>query len=309
MLFVAVVGGGVLLVRRERALGAVWAALFALPLALAALAGLAAPVLLDRTLTLTAWAPLLAIAMLLDWLLRRERVVGVLAIVALAMLLVPPTITAVSQSSGPDRALRRLEAVACPGDVVAVRSALKAPEVQWTLGVRGHVPWRPVMVAGVTPQVAGLALGGAPPTGRVWVLDWSSRVREADGYTRCAPDQNFGVSRIMCLRRDGTGPTTAAAPGAVAGDELALGATLPHGRPPHVAVTPRSYRPPVGYRGKVEEQERARALYAGEGAETDDAVMFANPDERMVRFFCGWFRRYFDVDESRLRVRVYLHEG
>ena len=29
----------------------------------------------------------------------------------------------------------------------------------------------------------------------------------------------------------------------------------------------------------------------------------------MVRLFCTWLRRYFDVDESRLHVRVYLHEG
>jgi hypothetical protein len=29
----------------------------------------------------------------------------------------------------------------------------------------------------------------------------------------------------------------------------------------------------------------------------------------MVQFFCAWLRRYFDIDESRLRVRVYLHEG
>ena len=29
----------------------------------------------------------------------------------------------------------------------------------------------------------------------------------------------------------------------------------------------------------------------------------------MIRFFCAWLRRFFDVDESRLRARVYLHEG
>jgi hypothetical protein len=51
------------------------------------------------------------------------------------------------------------------------------------------------------------------------------------------------------------------------------------------------------------------ALYAGEGAKGDGFVMFANSDPAMVRFFCAWFRRYFDIDESRLRVRVYLHQG
>jgi hypothetical protein len=51
------------------------------------------------------------------------------------------------------------------------------------------------------------------------------------------------------------------------------------------------------------------ALYAGEGAKRDHAVNFANSDPQMIRFFCTWFRHFFEVDESRLRVRVYLHQG
>jgi hypothetical protein len=51
------------------------------------------------------------------------------------------------------------------------------------------------------------------------------------------------------------------------------------------------------------------ALYAGEGAKRDGSVLFANTDTGMVRFYCAWFRRFFDIDEERLRVRVYLHEG
>jgi AcrR family transcriptional regulator len=51
------------------------------------------------------------------------------------------------------------------------------------------------------------------------------------------------------------------------------------------------------------------ALYAGEGAKRDGCVNFANTDDGMVRFFCAWLRRFFDVDEARLRLRVYLHEG
>ena len=51
------------------------------------------------------------------------------------------------------------------------------------------------------------------------------------------------------------------------------------------------------------------ALYAGEGAKADGLVKFANSDPEMVRFFCAWFRRFFCVDESRLRASVYLHQG
>lgn len=51
------------------------------------------------------------------------------------------------------------------------------------------------------------------------------------------------------------------------------------------------------------------ALYAGEGSKGDGAVRFANSDPSMVRFFCAWFRRFFEIDEARLRARVYLHRG
>jgi hypothetical protein len=51
------------------------------------------------------------------------------------------------------------------------------------------------------------------------------------------------------------------------------------------------------------------ALYAGEGAKRDGKVSFANSDPAMMRFFCTWLRHFFVVDESRLRARVYLHEG
>jgi len=51
------------------------------------------------------------------------------------------------------------------------------------------------------------------------------------------------------------------------------------------------------------------ALYAGEGSKRDGSVRMTNTDARLIAFFCTWLRRYFDVDESRLRLRLYLHEG
>ena len=51
------------------------------------------------------------------------------------------------------------------------------------------------------------------------------------------------------------------------------------------------------------------ALYAGEGGKTDGEVRFANSDPRMI---CRVRRRgcadFFDVDEARLRMRLYLHD-
>lgn len=51
------------------------------------------------------------------------------------------------------------------------------------------------------------------------------------------------------------------------------------------------------------------ALYAGEGGKTDGEVRFANSDPRMLLLFCTWLRHFFDVDESRVHLRVYLHQG
>lgn len=50
-------------------------------------------------------------------------------------------------------------------------------------------------------------------------------------------------------------------------------------------------------------------LYAGEGSKTDGKVVLANTDARLVRLFCKWLRTFFEIDEARLRVRLYLHQG
>jgi hypothetical protein len=64
--------------------------------------------------------------------------------------------------------------------------------------------------------------------------------------------------------------------------------------------------------GRLSEREflvAGIALYAGEGAKRDGSVVLANSDPQMVAFFCAWLRQFFEVDESRMRVRLYLHQG
>jgi hypothetical protein len=64
--------------------------------------------------------------------------------------------------------------------------------------------------------------------------------------------------------------------------------------------------------GRLSEREflvAGVALYAGEGAKRDGAVKFANSDPRMIAFYCAWLRRFFEIEEKRLRVRLYLHAG
>jgi hypothetical protein len=64
--------------------------------------------------------------------------------------------------------------------------------------------------------------------------------------------------------------------------------------------------------GRLSEREflvAGVALYAGEGSKTDGCVRFANSDPRMIFFYCCWLRQFFAIDESRLRVHLYLHQG
>jgi hypothetical protein len=52
------------------------------------------------------------------------------------------------------------------------------------------------------------------------------------------------------------------------------------------------------------------ALYAGEGSKVDgNGVRFANSDPQMIALHMRWLRRFFDIDEGRLRLKLYLHQG
>ena len=64
--------------------------------------------------------------------------------------------------------------------------------------------------------------------------------------------------------------------------------------------------------GRLSEREflvAGVALYAGEGSKADGQVRFVNSDPRMVVFFCTWLRHFYRVDEARLRLSLYLHQG
>lgn len=50
-------------------------------------------------------------------------------------------------------------------------------------------------------------------------------------------------------------------------------------------------------------------LYAGEGNKTKSMVGLANTNPMLLLVFLTWLRSEFHIDESRLRVVLYLHEG
>ncbi len=200
---VATIAGGVMLRRSDAVLGRVWICCFALPLGLAALLGLVEPVVLDRTFTLMAWAPCLAVACLLDLLVSRRPLLGIATLAAVFVVLVPSTIATIQVPTGPDTPLRVLASRAKPGDVIAVRPATKAPEIAWSLGVRGGHPVERVAVPGV-PNAFGIRLGPGRPSGRTWLLDWRSyRVPPVSAAPRCATRWTWGHTHIRCLSQIG----------------------------------------------------------------------------------------------------------
>lgn len=197
----AIVAGGVLIVRADRRLARVWFDCFLIPVSIAAVAGLVAPVVLDRTFTLMAWGPVVALAFVLDAVMRRNRFLGALAVAAVLVMALPSAWTIVTRSKGPDAPLRALEARARPGDIVAVQPLSKAPELQWSLGVQTHSSTRQVSVPG-HPRAFGIRMGTGASTGRIWLLNWHAHRTSANPIPACGPRWGWGHVRIHCLMAD-----------------------------------------------------------------------------------------------------------
>jgi hypothetical protein len=197
-ILLAVGVGALVLRRRDLTLARVLTCAFVVPVLAGAVAGFAAPVMLDRTFTVVAWAPLVALGFLTAELLRRSRVLGVCAMAALAAATIPSALASYHLRTGPDVGLRALEQRARPGDVVAILGVAYAVELDWSLGVRGHLPAKRVTIHEL-PNTAALALGHVPSTGRVWLLGLhGARVKN---FTPCAPTWISGTSRVFCIRR------------------------------------------------------------------------------------------------------------
>jgi uncharacterized membrane protein len=195
-----VVAGGVLLCRSDRVVARLWLCCGALPFALAALIGLFSSFLFDRTLTLASWAPLLAVAALLDAARVRWDVLGrALVVIVLLFVTVATATFLVEKRWDYDLSVERLERVARPGDVIAVRPARYGILVDWRIGVRGDRRTRPVALRGIADADALLVTGEAP-SGRTWLLTPGGGRTEFPGYERCAPHWTDDVTEIVCLR-------------------------------------------------------------------------------------------------------------
>jgi Dolichyl-phosphate-mannose-protein mannosyltransferase len=195
----AVVAGAIVCMRRDRNLATVLVCCSAIPALLAGILGLHAPVLLNRTLTVAAWGPLLAIGFLVDAAFRRARVAGAVA-AATAALLMLSSVPSALNVPGPTAALTELDRVARPGDVIAIQPPSKGVELYWTIGVRSDDgPARAVNIAGIHDAVA-LALTARRPTGRVWLMQLSRQPINLRAYHLCAHTWHDGASRMLCIR-------------------------------------------------------------------------------------------------------------
>ena len=209
---VVIVAGAVFLWRADRRLGRVWVCCVAVPIGLAVVTGTVAPVLLDRTLTVAAWGPLLAIVFVVQAVARRSRVVAGVAVALVAIVMIPASIHTVTVRTGPDIALRHLQGVVQSGDVAAIRPKVKQPELVWSVGVQANLETAPTAVPGLSNSAAVVVDRDAPRSGRIWLLDWNRHPVLGHRFVLCAPPWHRGTSRVLCLQRAGA----ASAPGPAA---------------------------------------------------------------------------------------------
>jgi len=191
--------GGVMLWRQDRVLARVFVCCSLVPAGLAAATGMVAPVLIDRTLTVAAWGPFVALGFLVAGLARRSRLLAALATVALATVTIPAALHEIVAPTVPDRALRHLTSVVRPGDVVATIPGDKLPELAWSVGVRGRLPYRGTATP-LLGNTRGIVLGASAATGRIWLLDWRRGQLPIAHRRLCAHPWRRGSSRVVCLR-------------------------------------------------------------------------------------------------------------
>lgn len=197
----AVVVGGIVLWHNDRRLARVWVACFAVPLVLAAGVGLFSHSFLSRTLACGAWAPLVALAALVEQAARRWRLAGVAIAVIIIEVMAGPAVAAVVSPPEEYGALRHVDRYARPGDAVAIAPEWFRPLIDWNLGVRGRGAGQPLSSRFLRSHRGyAFVLGASRWDGRVWLVQKISYARDISGVPRCAPDWHDKDYRVFCLQ-------------------------------------------------------------------------------------------------------------
>ena len=137
-----------------------------------------------------------------------------------------------------------------------------------------------------------------------------ARCLRAEGWTMPEIAEKLGVSRssVSLWTRDVEVPAERRQPRKRTYDRTKPN-KLERRRLEETAALQQEGRARIGQLGDRDFLVAGAALYAGEGSKGDGCVKFANSDPRMILFFVTWLRRFFEIDEARLRLRLYLHEG
>ena len=191
--------GASMLWRRDRVLFRLWAGAFAVPVVGAAVAGIFAPIVLERTFAVVMWGPVIAVAYLVDGLISTRRRVGIGLLAVLLGFSAWTTVDAMGAPTRPDVPLRRVATEVRPGDLVVIHPAAKRAELDWTLGVRGKYRTHTVSPVGL-PDAAALRLGAPRRGSKVWVLDWwGYSPGQLSRFRSSVPPWTRGRTRVLCL--------------------------------------------------------------------------------------------------------------
>jgi uncharacterized membrane protein len=203
LMFVLVVAGYVALRRWDGQLGRTAWCCSVLPIAGFAAMGLVSPVLIERSLTVAAWAAPLSLAALVGELASRRRLLAVVVGGLVTLLVVTSGIDVLRERWEPDAVTRHARAVTRPGDVVAVAPGWWSPLFEYGVAVAGGADPKPTS-APIANAVA-FRIGTATPTGRTWLV--TRRVDRAaiETFEPCSDDWFDGVFHVRCVRVPGTG--------------------------------------------------------------------------------------------------------
>ncbi len=196
LLVVLVALGAVALWRVDRVAARLWVALFLVPLALLAAAGVHFHVLLSRTLAASAWAAPMALAALVAAAWSRRAVLGAAVAVLVVTLSVRSVPAAASYDEGVASAFGQAAKAFSPGDEVLVHPGWFWP-VAWSSYGAERTEASFTEVGGVDGWL--WTVPGAEATGRVWVLRPASYAVRPE-LPACADETALaGGWRLGCL--------------------------------------------------------------------------------------------------------------
>lgn len=210
-----VVAGLVLVCRRDRTLGRVVLVTVVVPIALVAVFGIRAHLLLSRTIAFAWWAPFLALGALVDVAWSRLRLLGAVAVCAVMLIVASSSWQLLTEpDDGGQRATRVLVERVQPGDVAAVYPGWLFVLTRWYIaatgpGARPVPPARSVAVdriaylgdhLGLRAGSDAVLVGDGQATGRAWLLWPTSYPDPGAGLAACpgSTDYRAGVWALTC---------------------------------------------------------------------------------------------------------------